>query len=102
MKLKILRATLAFALLLSVPAIAPGAALSNASLQGPYSFVLEKIDDTVAFGPALYTAQGTVVFDPSGRLALQGNINRNGALQSFASSGSFSLTPSGELQLTLA
>lgn len=77
-----------------------GAALSNASLQGPYSFVLEKVDDTVAFGPTFTTAQGTIVFDPTGKVSLQGSINRSGTLQSFASSGNFTLASSGDLQLS--
>ncbi|MBI2817237.1 MAG: hypothetical protein HYX72_09885 [Acidobacteria bacterium] len=97
----IFRTALLLGLLLSMSAIGWGAALSNASLRGPYFFVLQKVDTNVSFGFSFTTAQGTLLFDQNGKVAVQGSINRDGTLQTLSGTGTYSLSSTGDLRISV-
>src|ERR1035437_4248252 len=101
MQAKILRIALFIGLLLSMSPLTKGAALSNASLQGTYFFVLQEIDPSVFFGFYFTTAQGTLTFDQKGNVAVKGQINRGGTVESLSATGTYNLGSSGSVHVSL-
>jgi uncharacterized protein (TIGR03437 family) len=101
MQVRILRTALFLGWLLSISAPMQGAALNNTSLQGNYFFVLQKIDTSV-LGFSFTTAQGAMTFDQNGKIAVSGFINRNGAVQSLSSSGTYNLSSIGAVEVALS
>ncbi len=97
-----LQTALFLGLLLSLSPSMQGAALGNASLQGNYFFVLEKIDTSPALGYFFTTAVGTLSFDGNGKVTAQGFINRNSNLQNLSTSGTYSLDAKGNVQVSLS
>ena len=95
------RVALFIALLVSMSSPMKGAALSNASLQGNYFFTYQKIDTLILFGPGFTTATGTLAFDGKGGVNVQGLINRNGTIQFFSGSGTYTLDSSGTVQVSI-
>ncbi len=101
MKATFFSTALFLGLLLSMPAPMEGAALSNGSLQGTYFFVLQRIDTQIIFGFRFTTAQGFMTFDQNGKIAVSGAINRDGTVQTLNSSGTYSLSAAGNVQVAL-
>jgi len=76
------------------------AAIGNSSLQGNYSFALQRVDASVA-GFFFTSASGTIAFDGTGGAAVQATVNRNGNVQPLSTGGAYSLESQGRLQLSV-
>jgi uncharacterized protein (TIGR03437 family) len=92
-----------FLLILTLAFSSPGSAatLGTASLQGNYSFVLHKLETSVAVGFSFTSAVGTIAFDGNGAVTVQGSINRSADFQGLNAAGTYTLDPKGVLQISI-
>ena len=101
MRFSVSRAVFFLILTLAFSRHGTAATLTAGSLQGNYSFVLHKVETSVALGFSFTSAFGTITFDGNGGAAVQGTINRSSDLQQLNANGTYSLDSQGLLQLSI-